>query len=188
MTKCPLTHQDINSIVPFDVAVLSHSRSLSRRKTKEETAATNHKHKNDDTKNTTKKDETPKCLNLMCSLPFLIDHLYSNKNDDTSTSTFPPVSYLNQEFDTIYDGISHALLCGDDDDDGEKDNDDSGSGDGDGDGDDMLSKQYDVVSFKFNKHLYHLTVLKHDDKKQSDSSFDKNRPSSFIDTSAFIIH
>jgi len=110
--KCPLTDRDIDSVNPFDVAVIHH---LHRKK---ETV-----HDDDDEA-------------IMCCLVPLISHLYS-----TSSSSIKDDPLLPKTVESIYDGISNTLLLREDSERNDNEN-------------------YDVVSFKFNKHSYHLAVLK----------------------------
>jgi len=114
--KCPFTSQDIDSIDPFNVAVIYHQSSCTP---VVDIGDEDHK-----------KSKDQFC---MCSLNHLIDDFYSSKPSC-------PVC-LKQDITSIYDGISNSFL-------------------GDNNHNNEWKKHYDIISFKFNKHLYYLTILK----------------------------
>lgn len=130
MKQCPFSDKDIDSIIPFDCAVIVHPPKRKRGNY----------------------DETASNENLcMCSMSCLIAHLYSTKgNDDINRC---PVCF-NSSVESIYDGVSHSLLL-------QCNNESNLTDDNQDDRDkNVLMGAYDVVSFKFNKHAFHLTVLK----------------------------
>ncbi len=129
--KCPLTKCPIDSINPFDVAVLH-----------------NHHHRNKETGSNAVvvDDGGSEEDSIMCCLLPLVSNLYSANN----SNSFLPAPF-NNSIESIYDGISNAILLGED------------SERNDSVGIDTLSEHYDVVSFKFNRHSYHLSVLKKND-------------------------
>jgi hypothetical protein len=136
-----LANQSIDELLPYDVAVIVHPHLPS---------ITTHARSNcreEEYRSITEEDQ------CMCSLTLLVQYLHFDK---IGAGNLCPVC-SEEAMTSIYDGIAFSMMKSSNNPSNDRKQ-----------GSEDFNEYYDVISFKFNKNSYHLSVLK---RQQSHGRF-----------------